>query len=96
MKQSQFTIMSLLVCLDPLADITALPDEAVNADALISRSDYPQAVGGFDIAAVSADNLRGVAVGNELTALGVNAAATAGCGDLEIYARRGCAALRRR
>lgn len=88
--------MSLLVCLDPLADITALPDEAVNADALISRSDYPQAVGGFDIAAVSADNLRGVAVGNELRALGVNAAATAGCGDLEIYARRGCAALRRR
>ena len=68
---------------------------AQNSDA-ISEDFLEQGGGIFDIAAVSADNLRGVAVGNELRALGVNAAATAGCGDLEIYARRGCAALRRR
>lgn len=84
--------ISILVCLDPLVDTSSLPQ----ADVLVTRSDYTDAVSGFGIVAVSADNRRGVAVDGELRAMGVNSAATAGCGSLEIYARKGCAALRRR
>lgn len=89
---------SCLVCLDPNADIASLPVKARKADVLVTRGDYPENVSeyGFKCVVVAATNARGVTLENELKALGINSAATADCGNIEIRSRKGYTALGRR
>lgn len=90
--------ITLLVCFDAMADYSSLPSEARNADILIFRGDYPRSIGeyGFDTVGVSASNQRGIAIVNELKALGINAVATAGCGSIELRFQDGKTVLNRR
>ncbi len=90
--------ITILACFDAMTDFSLLPREARNADVLIFRGDYPQNIAeyGFDAVAVSATNQRGIAIVNELKALGINAVATAGCGSIELRFQDGKTALNRR
>lgn len=90
--------VTLLVCFDPSADIDSLPEEARRASVLVTRSDYPENISryGFEYVVVNAGNARGVAISNELKALGIKSAATAKCGSIQIRSRKGYTVLERR
>ena len=81
--------VSALIVTGPTA---ALPEkEFKNVNVLITRMDFPEMMS-FDnlsYAVVEADNLRGCAVQDSLISQGVNAAATAGCGSIELTAKNG-------
>ncbi len=83
--------ISLLVCFDPFEDLSSLPNEFLTADVMITRNDYPSGTEGMgcDFVVINAENERGILLQNELSALGVNCAATAGCGNIIIKAEDG-------
>ena len=80
-----------MICFDYINEIGKLPDEFLDFDVLICRGDYPKDIFSFKPEAVfiNAENSRGVAVQNELISNGINAAATAGCGNIIIRADNG-------
>lgn len=81
---------SYLILFDPVSDMALIPPDFADADVLITRGDYPQgAEGCFDLIVLNSENVRGVAVQNELLSSGVNCAATAGCGDIIIRSSDG-------
>ncbi|MBR2731951.1 MAG: ComEC/Rec2 family competence protein [Clostridia bacterium] len=86
--------LTALICFDP---IDRLPSEAAHADLFVFRGDYPAALdpSAVDYAVVNAENLRGVLLQTELRAHGIDAAATAECGDLLIRARDGALTVSR-
>ena len=83
--------IKILICFDYINEIGKLPDEFLDFDVLICRGDYPKDIFSFKPEAVfiNAENSRGVAVQNELISNGINAAATAGCGNIIIRADNG-------
>ncbi|MBQ8015468.1 MAG: ComEC/Rec2 family competence protein [Clostridia bacterium] len=83
--------ISILICFDPIEDISSLPKEFLSADVMITRNDYPAGTEELecDFIVINAENERGVILQNELSALGVNCAATAGCGNIIIKADDG-------
>ncbi len=89
--------MSALVLFDPVTDFSSIPEKFRKADIVITRNDYPDEVEkiGASIIVVNAENKRGVILQNELSDIGLNCVATAGCGDIIIKADKGNISLYR-
>ncbi len=83
--------ISALVCFDAVLDFSSVPNEFKDADVIISRNDYPVGIedSGCVLSVVNAENSRGIIIQNELEGLGINCAATGGCGDIIIRAEDG-------
>lgn len=82
----------VLVLFDPIKDISQLPEKFQRADVVITRSDYPAGIEKFGsvLTVINAENSRGVILQNEIEKIGINCAATAGCGDIIIKADDRC------
>ena len=80
-----------LICFDPVLDVSDLPEEFRHADVIISRNDYPRGIEktGCSLAVINAGNKRGVTIQNELKSVGINCAATGGCGGVTVRADGG-------
>ena len=80
-----------LICFDPVFDISSLPEEFRQVDVIISRNDYPRGIEktGCSLAVINAENKRGVTIQNELKSVGINCAATGGCGGVTVRADGG-------
>ncbi len=80
--------MNLLYICEPGIDFASLPGAAKNCDVMLCRAGYPDdiAFNGLKLAVIQAEESRGYAAQEELTDKGLNAAATAGCGDIVITA----------
>lgn len=83
--------ISVLICFDPIPDISAFPEEFCKADVVITRGDYPVGIEGLSckLVVINAENSRGILIQEELSEMGMNCAATAGCGDIIIKAEDG-------
>ncbi|MBR6361288.1 MAG: ComEC/Rec2 family competence protein, partial [Clostridia bacterium] len=80
--------LNLLYSCDPLFDFSSLPEKSEKCDVMLCRADcagYP-AFDGLKLVVIQADAGRGTAVQDELINKGINAAATAGCGNIVITA----------
>ena len=80
--------MNLLYICEPGIDFASLPGAAKDCDVMLCRAGYPDdiAFNGLKLAVIQAEESRGYAAQEELTDKGLNAAATAGCGDMVITA----------
>ena len=80
---------SFLICDCPDFDFSLLPEKFREASVIISRSDYPENISSDCIKAlvICSENARGVAIQNELKEAGVNAYATAQCGNIIVRAK---------
>ena len=83
--------VSFLILYSPVASLNGIPVDFNEADVLIARGNYPKGdeLSSVSLTVVSAENLRGVAIQNELEAKGFKGIATADCGDILIRAREG-------
>ena len=84
--------VSVLILFDPVDNINILPYEFRKADVIISRNDYPHGIENSDsvLVIINSVNNRGINIQNELECIGINSAATAGCGTIRIKADDGC------
>ncbi len=80
-----------LICDNPCFDYEELPEKFRNSDVIIFRSDYPENINNINLKCIviSADNGRGTQIQNELKQSGVNAVATAECGNVILRAVKG-------
>ncbi len=83
--------VSALVCFDPIENFFDFPEDFRTADVIITRSDYPKEIERFNskLVVINAENPRGIILQNEISDLGINCAATAGCGNIVIKADGG-------
>ncbi len=83
--------VSALICLNPDLDYSSLPDDCKKADVIISRNDYPRNISTENcrLLVVNCENNRGLIIQNELSAKGIRAVATGGCGNILIRAENG-------
>ena len=80
-----------LICDNPCFDYGKLPEKFRNSDVIIFRSDYSENINNKNLKCIviSADNGRGTQIQNELKQNGVNAVATAECGNIILRAVKG-------
>ncbi len=83
--------VSALVCFDPIENFSDFPEDFRSADVIITRGDYPKGIEHFNskLVVINAENSRGIILQNEISDLGINCAATAGCGNIVIKADGG-------
>lgn len=83
--------ISALICFNPTFDYSSLPDDYKKADVIITRNDYPRNIETENcrLLVVNSENSRGLIIQNELSANGIRAVATGGCGSVLIRAENG-------
>ncbi len=83
--------VSFLILYSPISSLDEIPSDFKEADVLVTRGNYPKGreLSSFSLTVVNAENLRGVAIQNELEANNLKGIATADCGDIIIRAREG-------
>lgn len=84
--------VSVLICFGPIENYSLFPEDFRFADVIITRGDYPKEIEKFGsrLVVLNAENTRGKLISDELNAMGITAAATAGNGSIIIKADEGC------